>query len=139
MHENAMLAYNRRSFGRVLERIVRRVMTRIPASVAIMASIGGAWYLLRHERTENASLQPSACLHVVAAKRSGRLAWVIDETAKAVQVGDVLATMDNADDSAALRSPFGGALRTVLKKAGDHVALGDPVVIVGPFPGAVCP
>jgi multidrug resistance efflux pump len=131
--------HERRSFRRVFEPSMRRVMSRIPAGLVIAAAIGGAWCLLRLERADSAALKPGACLHVVASKSDGRIAWVIDATTSRVQVGDVLATMDNADDGAALRAPVGGAVRAVLRHAGEYVATGDPVVIVGPISGTACP
>jgi multidrug resistance efflux pump len=134
-----MDAHYRTSIGRRCERFARRTFCGTPATLVIATALGGAWALQSWlQRQTTASVQPS-CLHVVAPAQSGQLTWIVGATPGVVRSGDVLARLGEPPSVAELRSPANGAVRAVLKAAGDTVQAGDPILIVGPELGSACP
>jgi acetyl/propionyl-CoA carboxylase alpha subunit len=127
-------------YARRWERCARRGLSAIPASLIIATALGSAWLIQQHaRRMEAATSGPTPCLHVVTTPRDGRLAWVMDADGAHVRSGDVVARFETHDPDGGLRSPFSGAVRTVVRKAGDAVRKGDPILIVGSIRNATCP
>jgi multidrug resistance efflux pump len=134
----AVLKHERGLLVPSITRLARSVVSRIPAGVVMGASLGLAWLLLG-SNSRHSQPPATACLHVVAPQQGGRIAWVVDAAHGEVRKGDIVVKLEGREESAPVRSHVGGAVRAVLKKHGDEVAAGDPVVIVGPSAGATCP
>jgi multidrug resistance efflux pump len=125
--------------GMACERFTRRTLGATPAALVIVVALGGAWSLQSWLRRQTATPAQLSCLHVVAPASAGQLTWVVEATQREVRIGDVVARVGDTSTGANLRSPARGAVRAVLKRSGEAVQAGDPIVIVGPPEGATCP
>lgn len=135
-----MKAWERRRLGRALETAARRALRAVPAPLIVAAAFASAWSIHAWARARMAAGTPAPCgLQVVVPQRAGRLVWVVGPSAGAVRAGDVVARLEGAGGGYELNSPGGGVVRSVMRKAGDAVQPGDPLLVLGPPPGTACP
>ena len=135
-----MEAWERRRLGRALESDFRRTLRALPAPFLVVAALAAAWSIQVWSQARMATGAPAPCgLQVVVPQRAGRLVWIVGPAAGAVRAGDVVARLDGAGGGYELNSPGGGLVRSVLRKAGDAVQPGDPLIVLGPPPGTACP
>lgn len=135
-----MLTWERARLGRRCEGLARRTMQAVPASFLVMASLASAWSLNLWVRGRLAAGAPAPCgLHVVVPQRPGRIVWIVTPSAGAVRSGDVVARFEGAAGGFELGAPLEGVVRSVLRKAGETVQPGDPLLVLGPAAGVACP
>ena len=135
-----MLTFDRGSLGRNGEALVRRFLQTVPAPVLIAAALGGAWSLDVWAHGRMAVETPAPCgLHVVVPQRSGRIVWIVKAAEGAVRSGDVVARLESPSGGFDLEAPVGGVVHSVLRKAGETVQPGDPLLVLGPAAGVACP
>lgn len=135
-----MLGHERRRLARRAEALARRALCALPAPVLVVLALAGAWSINAWARGRLAAGAPAPCgLHVVVTQRPGRIVWIVTPSAGAVRSGDVLARLDGAAGGFELNSPAAGLVRSVLRKGGETVQPGDPLIVLGPPSGTSCP
>jgi len=135
-----MLTYDRTLLGRRCEALARRAAQAVPAPLLVVAALAGAWSVNEWARGRLAAGTPAPCgLHVVVPQRTGRIVWIVTPSEGAVRSGDVVARFEAAAGAFELNTPVAGVVRSVLRKAGETVQPGDPLLVLGPAAGAACP
>lgn len=135
-----MLGHERRLLAQRTERLARRALCALPAPVLVVLALAGAWSIHAWARGRLAAGTPAPCgLQVVVPQRPGRIVWIVTPSTGAVRSGDVLGRLDGPAGGFELYSPTAGLVRSVLRKGGDTVQPGDPLIVLGPPSGTSCP